>query len=206
MPGSSQGKPVNRGSNFWLGIGDRQKEIRTLFFAAQKEAKGKSAAQKAIDLAEMKAQALLSSSSQWHTETVFNFQVAVPALGITAGHFRRVSGLTTNEMDFETYHEGGDNGTEHYLPTYCKSGRVTLEWSLRHPDPFLIWCLTMSGGVMISQALTVTLFEKSTPKAMWIIPQCMLVKVEAPELDAMASEVATNKIELIHTGVMVVPM
>lgn len=191
------------GSSFWADITQRQKDMRVAF---QNEQAGKRSGRAGAALtykANLTNAALTSSASKWKADLVFNFSVVAPALGLIQGEFKRVSGLTTDEWEFETFREGGDNGAEHILPTHTKAGRITLEYALKHPDPFLIWCVSMGTGCMVYQPITITLLNnKNIPRAMWEIPQCLIAKIEGPELDATASEIATNKVELVHNGLI----
>ena len=199
-------KKQSKPSKFWLNLNESQRDIRVLFFEKQKDVRA--AANDPLKKAVKNLTTGIKgpAASKWKADLVFNFHVMVAGIGIILGDFRRVSGLGTDEWDFETYREGGDNGPEHILLNHTKSGRVILEWAIRHPDPFLIWWITTGTGVIVSEPITVTLLEGQTPRAIWIIPQAMIVKIEAPELDALRSEVAINRVELIHNGLIPVPM
>ena len=216
-------------SNLWADVTERQRDMRVAFFqqqhkkseSARKGANAGNDERRGLMIRQSASRAELpglaknvesklrlteamarTTSSQWKTELVFQFVVSAPGLGVIMGDFRRVSGLGTGEWEFETYHEGGDNGPEHILPSRMKNGRLVLEWALRHPDPFVLWCISMGTGVMLYQPITVTLLDGRTPRAMWEIPQCLIAKIEGPVLDALGREVATTKIELIHNGII----
>ena len=148
----------------------------------------------------------MSGGAKWSAERAYDFHVAIPTVGIVVQGFRRVSGLGTNESEYEIYREGGDNTAPHVLFNHTRNGKITLEWAIRHPDPFVIWWLTMATGMITRHPMTVTLLENRIPRAMWIIPQALISRLEFPELDALSSEVATNKVELIHNGLIPVPM
>ena len=193
---------ANQASDFWLNITDRQKDMRVLFFDEQKSKQGiiRSGTDDSVWAQDG------PSSSKWKADLVFRFSVTIPALGIVNGEFKSVRGLNSDEWDYETYREGGDNGPEHLLPKNRKSGKLILERALRHPDPFVQWCITMDTGIMLRQLITISLLDKQVPVAMWIIPQCQISKIEGPELDAMSSEIATSRVELVHNGLITVAM
>jgi len=197
-------KPVGTGTNKFSDVSVEKRIARSVFFEEQKKKRDfdplKNLAQKVTPTIKG------PKASQWKTNLVFNFHVAVPGIGLFLGDFRRITGLGTDEWDYETYREGGDNGPEHILFNHTKNGRVVFEWAIRHPDPFLIWFLAMGTGVFLKEPIAVTLLEGKSPRAMWIIPMGMIVKIESPELDALASEVATNKVEIVHNGLIPVPM
>ena len=205
---ASKPKSPFRGTDFFADTTDMQRLKRAVFMSLQSDKRSDStqAVRKAAAKARLKTTAAASTSSQWKTNLVFNFHVAVVGIGVVLGDFRRVSGLGTDDWEYETYREGGDNLAEHILPNHQKNGRVILEWAVRHPDPFQLWFLTMGTGVMTSQPVVITLLEHGAPRAMWTIPQAMIARIEFPELDAMSSEVATNKVELIHNGLIPIPM
>jgi len=217
----AQGDPPEHPKS-WTGITDEQDQDRDKFFASQED-QPKHWANLTDDRKQQRETFFASmnnpsgpgaafwsqpgpGASTWDADLVFQFTVTAPALGLITGEFKSVRGLATDEWEYESYREGGDIGTEHLLPKYKKAGRLILERALRHPDPFVIWCLTMETGIMIRQPVTVTLLSNRVPAAMWIIPGCMPVKIEWSDLDAMTSEVATSTVELAHTGIIPIPM
>ena len=217
---AAQESPPERPKS-WTGITDEQDQDRGKFFASQEDQPKHWAS--LTDDRKQQREAFFASnnpsgpgaafwsqsgllSSKWDADLVFQFTVTAPALGLITGEFKSVRGLVLDEWEYESFHEGGDIGAEHLLPKYRKAGRLVLERALRHPDPFVIWCLTMDLGMMVRQPVTVTLLSNNVPAAMWIIPECMPVKIEWSDLDAMTSDVATSTVELAHTGLIPIPM
>ncbi|MDR2569688.1 MAG: phage tail protein [Oscillospiraceae bacterium] len=201
------GIPVS-GSDFFTDITVDKRRARGEFERQQAQARAPSnlSTKKTEQKIKLRADAAKSTSSQWSRELVYDFHVAVVGLGLVMEGFRKVTGVGTDEITYETYREGGDNFSEHFLINQRKNERIVLEWAIRHPDPFQLWFLTVGTGVIISQPVVITLLERKIPRAMWVIPQAMIAKIDFPLLDAMNSEVATNKVELIHNGLIPIPM
>ena len=199
-----EAKPIGTGTKKFTDVSVEKRADREAFFKKQEVERNKSPAQRLVERLTPSIKG--PAASQWKTTLKFKFHVAVPGIGLILGDFRRISGLGTDEWDYETYREGGDNGPEHILYNYTKSEPVVLEWAIRHPDPFLIWFLVVGTGMFIPEPIFVSLLDGALPRAMWIIPLARIVRIEAAELDAMASEVATNKVHLVHNGIIHVPM
>ena len=195
-------------SKKWYAISEDQKAVRDKFIDNQKTQRGPLARglNKAKDHAALLKGKAETTSSQWKTNVVYNYHVTIPGIALMVGDFRRISGLGTDERVIESYHEGGDNGAEHYLIGHQRANKIVMEWAIRHPDPFMIWWVLTGTGVMIKEPIIISLLDHNrVPRAIWSLPFAMATKIEFPELDAMSSEVATNKIELIHNGLIPIP-
>jgi len=196
-------------STGWFNISSEKTDQRKAFQTAQaaKSTTLGRTIQKGLDKAALLKGKAGSTSDQSSLDLAYSYHVALPGIGIMMGSFRRVSGISTDERVIETYHEGGDNGAEHFLVGHQKNGKIVMEWAVRHPDPFLIWWLVTGTGAIVHEPINISLLDPhGIPVAMWSILFSMATKIEFPELDAMSSEVATNKIELIHNGLIPIPI
>ena len=120
------------------------------------------------------------------------FRFLVEMDGVAIGGFARIKGLV-REIKRESYHEGGVNDYEHQLMS-CVTHPVALTdlWQ---------WALDASGGDIVRRKVTVRLNNEANERAWaWHIDDAFPVKWSCSDLDANASQVAMESLELAHHG------
>ncbi|MCT4621765.1 MAG: phage tail protein [Marinisporobacter sp.] len=134
----------------------------------------------------------------------FKFMVMIgPEL---RGNFARVSGIES-EIVFEEYREGGVNTGVHYLPTQTRHSRLVLERGIMNINPLEVWYMgVQTGAIAKLGGLIMLMNSKGKPVKIWAFKGAYPVKYVGPDLDANSSEVAVTKIEIIHDGLITIPI
>lgn len=129
----------------------------------------------------------------------FRFRVEID--GIIQGAFKSVSGLE-RESVIETYREGGVNDFEHQhvvLSKYppLRLGRGLVEFSLWEWHEQVV-----SGDVQRRDVAVILLDDTGNQAWRWVCRQAFPSKWTGPELDATNSAIATETVELVHHGLL----
>lgn len=134
----------------------------------------------------------------------FRFKVIIgPEL---KGNFAKVTGLE-NEMEFEEYREGGVNDGVFYLPTNIRHSRLVLERGIMNLNPMEIWYLGVQQGIVSRLPGMIMLMNQlGLPVKIWAFKGAYPVKYVGPDLNAQSSEVAITRMEIIHDGLVIVPL
>lgn len=116
------------------------------------------------------------------------------------GGFSRVKGLV-RETKFESRREGGVNDYEHKLATQTTYGNLILERGL--VDEYLwSWHEKVVEGKITRQTITIVLHnEANEPVWRWLIVRAFPVKWNGTDLDAAATHVIVEGVELAHEGI-----
>ena len=128
-----------------------------------------------------------------------------PEIDTIVGSFRSISGLES-EWEVEEYNEGGDNGGAHFFPSKTKNSRLVLETGVGTLSPLLAWhMLTMTGSI-IKGYLLINLLSPTTgvPVKMWMVVNAFPIRYVAPEFNALSSEVAIERVEFMHNGIITI--
>lgn len=150
-----------------------------------------------IPLARQESTFALGENKKLHLNNSFSVYAPMPI-----GSFTKISGLET-EWELESYREGGANGGDHFFPRQIKNSNLVFEYGVGLLDPLGTWFSMTKLGMMVRFPLMVTLTnEQKIPVKMWMVLDAMPVKYSAPHFDAMASEVAINRLEFIHSGLI----
>ena len=127
------------------------------------------------------------------------FRYLVEIDGIVSGAFLRVKGLS-REVRHESYREGGVNEYEHKLLTQVTYPVVVLERGLALDDLWK-WALAAADGDVTRRTIRVRLQDEATNRAWaWQIEHALPVKWSSSDLDANASQVVMETLELAHHG------
>jgi phage tail-like protein len=119
--------------------------------------------------------------------------------GITSGAFVRVKGLS-REVKHESYREGGVNDYEHKLITQVSYPAVVLERGLALDDLWQ-WALATADGEVRRRTIRVRLQDEAGDQRWaWQIEHALPVRWSASDLDAQASQVVMESLELAHHG------
>jgi phage tail-like protein len=127
------------------------------------------------------------------------FRFLVEIEGITSGGFTRVKGLS-RELKYESYREGGVIEYEHKLVTQVTNPVVVLERGLALEDLWK-WALAAADGIIQRKTIWVRLQNEAGERMWsWQIEYALPVKWAASDLDAQASPVVMESLELAHHG------
>jgi phage tail-like protein len=127
------------------------------------------------------------------------FRYLVEIDGIVSGAFLRVKGLS-REVRHESYREGGVNEYEHKLLTQVTYPVVILERGLALEDLWK-WALAAADGDVTRRTVRVRLQDEGDNRAWaWQIEHALPVKWTSSDLDANASQVVMETLELAHHG------
>jgi phage tail-like protein len=127
------------------------------------------------------------------------FRYLVEIDGLTSGAFLRVKGIS-REVRHESYREGGVNEYEHKLLTQVTYSNVVFERGLALDDLWK-WALAAADGDVTRRTVRVRLQDEAGTRAWaWQIEHAIPVKWTSSDLDANASQVVMETLELAHHG------
>lgn len=127
------------------------------------------------------------------------FRFLIEIEGITSGGFTRVKGLS-REVKHESYREGGVNDYEHKLITQVSYPALVLERGLALDDLWK-WAQAVADGEVQRKTIRIRLQNEAGEKMFaWQIEHALPVKWAASDLDAQASQVVMESLELAHHG------
>ena len=125
-----------------------------------------------------------------------NFVLKIPDID-TIGFFLHCSGL---ELSFDTYeyHEGGNNDFVHRLPGGLHYPNLILSRGLTNEDALLRWFAATQTEAQRKE-VTLTLTGGSVTRT-FTFADAYPVKWTGPQLDAGGSDLATETLEIAHSG------
>ena len=127
------------------------------------------------------------------------FRYLVEIDGLVSGAFLRVKGLS-REVRHESYREGGVNDYEHKLLTQVTYPVVVFERGLALEDLWK-WALAAADGDVTRRTIRVRLQDEANNRSWaWQIEHALPVKWSSSDLDANASQVVMETLELAHHG------
>lgn len=127
------------------------------------------------------------------------FRFLVEIEGIASGGFTRVKGLS-RELKYESYREGGVTEYEHKLITQVSYPVVVLERGLALDDLWK-WALAAADGDVRRKTIWIRLQNEANERMWgWQVEYALPVKWTASDLDAQASPVVMESLELAHHG------
>ncbi|SDJ22251.1 conserved hypothetical phage tail region protein [Paraburkholderia steynii] len=127
------------------------------------------------------------------------FRYIVEIDGLASGAFLRVKGIA-REVRHESYREGGVNEYEHKLVTQVTYSSVVFERGLALDDLWK-WALATADGDVTRRTVRVRLQDEAGVRAWaWQIEHAIPVKWSSSDLDANASQVVMETLELAHHG------
>jgi phage tail-like protein len=128
----------------------------------------------------------------------FNFLLEID--GVALAGFTEVSGLTT-ETGIIEYREGSDRTPPRKLPGLTKYSNLILKRGLTKDRALWDWRKTViDGAVRRANGAVILLDASRQPVARWNFREAWPCKWEGPALNAMASDVAIETLELAHEG------
>lgn len=125
------------------------------------------------------------------------FKVELP--GINIGRFKEVSGLGV-EVEVKEYMEGGVNDFVHKLPTRFKYQNIVLKRGVTFEIGLLEWLKrTRNDARRIDMTLTL-MGPNNKPVQAWSFAEAYPVKWTGPTFNAGSNQIATETLEVAHTG------
>ena len=133
------------------------------------------------------------------TDPFRGFRFLVEIEGLISGGFQRVKGIQ-REVKHESYREGGVNEYEHKLFSQVSYPAVVLERGLAQDDLWQ-WAFDASEGRIRRRNLWIRLQDEAGRKGWaWQLDWALPVKWSCADLDANASQVVMESLELAHHG------
>jgi phage tail-like protein len=130
-----------------------------------------------------------------------NFRFKVEIDGLLVGGFRECSGFGSNTEPIE-YREGGDNTTPRKLPGLTKHNNITLKWGLTDSHILYDWYRNIVDGRIERKGGSIILFDlEGNEKVRWNFENGWPTKLDGPNLDATANDVAIETLEIAHEGI-----
>jgi phage tail-like protein len=119
---------------------------------------------------------------------------------IQHGGFSRVKGIV-RETKVDPRREGGVNDFEHKLATQTTYGNLILERGLA--DEYLwSWHDDVVEGRITRRTITVALHNEADEEVWrWLIERAFPVKWAGTDLDAGATQIVVESVELAHEGI-----
>jgi phage tail-like protein len=128
----------------------------------------------------------------------YNFLVEID--GISRGAFEEVSGLDST-IDVVEYREGGWNTTPHKFPGQTKHANLVLKHGMASDHELVDWHKNAVDGTVDRRNGSVILLDRrGTEAARWNFLRAWPSKYTGPSLNAKASEIAIETLELVHEG------
>jgi phage tail-like protein len=129
----------------------------------------------------------------------FNFAVEIE--GLTVGGFSEVIGLS-GKLELETYVEGGVNHHIHRFPKQMDYPNLVLVRGLTERDDLWKWYEDVTRGKIRLQNGTIILKDSKQSKVIaWNFKKAYPVAWEGPQLNATGTQVAFERMDLVHRGV-----
>jgi phage tail-like protein len=128
--------------------------------------------------------------------TKYLFIVKIPDVD-TIGYFSHCSGLELSFDVFE-YQEGGNNDFVHRLPGTMRYPNLVLSRGLTEQEALLKWFMATRTEAERKE-ITLTL-KTGSAERMWTFADAFPVKWTGPTLDAETGDIATETLEIAHTG------
>src|SRR5918999_210895 len=128
------------------------------------------------------------------------FEVSIPDVS-AVGVFRDCQGL---EMSFEvyTYREGGNNDIVHQFPSRASYPNLVLSRGVTDEDALLRW-LWQTRTKAERKEVIITLHDWSQKtKRSWSFADAFPVRWTGPVLSAAATDLATESLEIAHSGLL----
>ncbi len=127
------------------------------------------------------------------------FVVKIPDID-TIGFFSHCSGLEL-ACDVYEYQEGGNNDFVHQLPGRLRYPNLVLSRGLTEEDALLRWFAATQTQAQRKE-MTLTLVRDSVQRT-WTFADAFPVKWTGPQLDSNDAGVATETLEIAHSGLKV---
>jgi phage tail-like protein len=118
----------------------------------------------------------------------------------TIGFFLHCSGLRL-QFDVYEYHEGGNNDFVHRLPGGISYPNLVLSRGLTNEEALLKWFYATNTKAE-TKDITLTL-NYGTANRTWKFADAFPIAWTGPELDADGSNLPTESLEIVHSGLKI---
>jgi len=136
--------------------------------------------------------------SMVYPHTRFRYKVEID--GIDAGGFSEATGFDAS-IDVVEYREGDMETTPSKVPGIKRYGNITLRQGLVDSQAIYDWMITGVNGAVDRKTITITLLdEEDNPAASWQVINAWPMRYNAPDFNALSSEIAVESIEIAHEG------
>lgn len=133
-----------------------------------------------------------------YPHTRFRYKVEID--GIDAGGFSEATGFDAS-IDVVEYREGDMETTPSKIPGIKRYSNITLRQGLVDSTAIYDWMMTGVNGAVDRKTITITLLdEEEAPAASWQVINAWPMRYNAPDFNALASEIAIESIEIAHEG------
>jgi phage tail-like protein len=126
------------------------------------------------------------------------FELKIPDID-TIGFFMHCSGLEAS-FDVYEYREGGNNDFVHRLPGALHYPNLVLSRGLTNEEALLKWFWATQTNAQRKQ-ITLTLTYANAQRT-WSFGDAFPVRWTGPQMDAGATDLATETLEIAHSGLM----
>lgn len=139
-------------------------------------------------------------SEQARMQLVGSYRFMVELDGLLVAGFSEVGGLAV-ETDTEEYAEGGLNQFVHRFPSRTKHVPLSLKRGMTLSDELWNWYADVVEGQIERKSGSIILYnERDQEFRRWNFYDAYPTKWSGPDLNASASEIAVEYIELTHNG------
>ena len=125
------------------------------------------------------------------------FKVELP--GVDLGRFRECTGLAA-EIECKDYNEGGVNDRVHKLPTRMKYPNLVLKRGVTYEDALLKWLWKTQHETQRINVTVSLMGPDGKPVRSWVFGEAFPIKWTGPNMNAGSNAVATETLEIVHTG------
>lgn len=127
--------------------------------------------------------------------------VVVAAGGALLGGFQECTGLDTS-LEIEEYKEGGVNDRVRKFPSRVTWSNIVLKRGIGFGDDLWNWHAAYTTGKgKRRDGIIVLENDLHVPLKMWQFARGLPIKWTGPTLNAKASEVAIESLEIVHEGI-----
>ena len=154
----------------------------------------------------------MNSAGMAYPLTKMNFLVSIPDLAGSMAAFSEVTGIEAS-VDVVEFRQGNAHSLAPVkIPGLVKHGNITLKMGYTIGNGFKKWiqdCVSETRGAMPRKTVTIELldirdgspnssYETVKNNIVWILKEAWVTKYSGPDLNASASEVAIETVELAY--------
>lgn len=159
----------------------------------------------------------MNNSNMAYPMTKMNFLVSVPELSGSMAAFSEVSGIDAT-VDVVEFRQGNSHSLSPVkIPGLVKHGNITLKMGYTIGNGFKKWiqeCVSSTRGAMPRKQIIIELldirggapnsaYEAVKGPVYWTLKEAWVTKYTGPDLNASASEVAIETVELAYEELVI---
>ena len=145
----------------------------------------------------------MNANSEPHPFTTFNFAVEIAVDPVSKrvcdAAFSECDGLEMT-MEVKTIREGGANNRQHRLTGPVAYGQLTLKRGMTGNWDLWDWFQQVSVDPRLRADVEVVVYgpDRQNPLMSFLLTRCVPIKLKAPALNATASGVAIEELQLAY--------